>query len=672
MILQQLRMELPVKPRPFHGRGLSIDKHFDIEFANEIAHIESFNKHLYRPNTYLHKWWARRCGSTFRLILKCLVEREGQRDYYSPGGLEGKTILDPMMGGGTTLHEAIRMGASVIGADLDPIPVLQARASLSSLPLTVLEKAFASLYKKLREQLSSFYVTSCPICQQEAEAKFTLYGLKRFCNCGPVLFVDSTLLRHEPDGATVSICPHCMAIAGGKKPCSCDGLAGKPRWPLREKGAKTCPTCQSAYRDFNELPLYQRYSPVAIMGCCHDHDLFFRQPSPADRAVIERADEVRAALDFGDSNDFAVNRGPKSIDLIRHGVSSYLELFTSRQLLYLRRAIDLMPQFEPTIRLNLALLVSTSLEFNSILCGYKGGDERRPGAVRHTFSHHAYSFPHTALENNPLFPGKTSGTLQGLFHSRIRKARQWALRPKEKWIENKKGTFIELQGEVDAGIEVSDPAALHLGNRRFLLRQGSSVSLDLESNSVDYVVTDPPYFDSVQYSDLAMFFRVWLKRLLPEEAHWDYDISQSAVDPQTNGRGQYGEILGAIFSECHRVLKKDTGRLIFTFHHWNPKGWAGLTLALKKAHFILVNRYIVHSENPVSVHIAGLKALKHDAILVTAPVQTGTSRRWEIPEFIDKSDSLKFCHDCAAALGWMLNEVMIEAEIEKRWHELLA
>lgn len=30
-----------------------------------------------------------------------------------------------MMGGGTILHEAIRLGANVIGYDIDPIPVLQ-------------------------------------------------------------------------------------------------------------------------------------------------------------------------------------------------------------------------------------------------------------------------------------------------------------------------------------------------------------------------------------------------------------------------------------------------------------------------------------------------------------------------------------------------------------------
>src|SRR5438105_18761 len=89
------------------NEAVAIDTFFPEEEANELAKVESYNKHLFRPNTYLHKWWARRSGTTFRFILKQLVPQPELRDYFVPGGLEGITVLDPMMGGGTTLHEAI-------------------------------------------------------------------------------------------------------------------------------------------------------------------------------------------------------------------------------------------------------------------------------------------------------------------------------------------------------------------------------------------------------------------------------------------------------------------------------------------------------------------------------------------------------------------------------------
>ncbi|MCZ7672259.1 MAG: hypothetical protein M5U34_36610 [Chloroflexi bacterium] len=72
-------------PLPDYMTTFPIDTHFDENFADEIARLESYNKHIYRPNTYLHKWWARRCGSTFRTILKHLVLDETRQDYYAAG-----------------------------------------------------------------------------------------------------------------------------------------------------------------------------------------------------------------------------------------------------------------------------------------------------------------------------------------------------------------------------------------------------------------------------------------------------------------------------------------------------------------------------------------------------------------------------------------------------------
>jgi adenine-specific DNA methylase len=232
--------------------------------------------------------------------------------------------------------------------------------------------------------------------------------------------------------------------------------------------------------------------------------------------------------------------------------------------------------------------------------------------------------------------------------------------------------MVSIEGELDVGKEVSEYNDLIYGMRRFLLIQGSSATIPLESESVDYVVTDPPYFDSVQYSDLAAFFRVWLRRFLPEDAIWDYDLTESAVDPHTNnGNGKYAELLGSIFKECSRLLRKEHGRLIFTFHHWNPKGWTSLSLALKRAGFLLINRHIVHSENPTSVHISFQNALQHDAILILGPSEKPPDIQWNRPNKIDKTDSRKFCEDCATALGWILASTLTEEEIEHTWINLM-
>ena len=44
--------------------------------------------------------------------------------------------------------------------------------------------------------------------------------------------------------------------------------------------------------------------------------------------------------------------------------------------------------------------------------------------------------------------------------------------------------------------------------------RGSATALPYEDSSIDCVVTDPPYYDAVPYSDLSDFFYVWLKRVV--------------------------------------------------------------------------------------------------------------------------------------------------------------
>ncbi|MDX1662221.1 MAG: hypothetical protein R3272_00405 [Candidatus Promineifilaceae bacterium] len=674
-------MHRPEQPGLFGLRAggrssvLPIDRHFDVAFADEMARLESYNKHHYRPNTYMHKWWARRCGSTFRLILKHLVEDELLRDYYAPGGLEGAVILDPMMGGGTTLHEALRLGANVIGVDIDPIPVLQARATLSDVPLSRLEEGFATLQEALSARLAPLFHTACPHCQCEVPLRFMLYAARRHCACGPVLVADSTILRYEEDGATLRLCERCHAVTRDGANCACPPLPDRP--PLVPKELTGCGECGERYQENTTIPYYRRYAPLVVVAACPTHGLFYEAPRAGDLRHLEAADARRSRLALGARAGFDVPSGLKSRDLLGRGVSSFIDLFSSRQLIYLEEAIRLLPRFEPLVRLNLALLVSTSLEFNSLLCGYKGVRRgERPGAIRHTFSYHAYAFPYTALENNLLYPQKASGTLEKLFHDRIRRARKWALRPRERRL-TKKRRFSTIMGEREIGLEVADLAAFPVEKGgRFLLRQQSAASLPLPDDSVDFVVTDPPYYDSVQYSDLATFFRVWLQRLLPEGARWEYDFADSAVDPNGNGSGQYRDVLSRIFSECARVLRPAHGRLIFTFHNWKAQGWTALTLALQRAGFQLRSCYVVHSENPISVHINGLRALTHDAILVLAlPPQSSPAgiqpRSWRRPGAIDKTESARFCEDCALLLGWLLQARLPEAEVARHWEEAL-
>jgi DNA modification methylase len=647
--------------------ALSIDEYFPEHLASRLSQAEAFNKHLFRPNTYLHKWWARRCGTTFRNILKQFVSDDDRRDYYAAGGLEGKVVLDPMMGGGTTLHEAIRLGASVIGADVDPIPIAQARASLTQVPLSELRHAFDRLFALLRDELAPYFQSECPHCTRQVDVQYFMHGVRKQCRCGEIVQIDQFELRHE-SGRTLCIHPATWAISDGSNEWSAQPTGRR----LLSKGVTGCPDCGQKYRELLDEPYYARYVCFANVGTCPEHGLFMRPPGAADLVLTRKADALRMQLDFDPTGDFAVNDGVKSGDLVARNIGSYLDTFSSRQLLYLYHAIHLLQEFSGVIKLNLGLLISTSLEFNSLLCGYKGWAVNRPGAIRHVFALHAYSFPYTALENNPVNPQKSSGNLQQLFSDRIERGRNWAIAPVERRIGYDGTTQqVKIPGEYDGGVEVTDQKDLG-ASQAFWLIHGDSRRLPISDHSVDYVVTDPPYYDSVQYSDLAAYFRVWLARLLPDEINWTYDESQSAVAAKaTTADTPFMNVIAGIFQECGRVLKREAGRMVFTFHNWDPNAWAELTIGLRTAGFRLTNAYVVISENPISVHIRNLRAIKHDTILVLTLDSRMPGGRWAALKSIDTGDSETFCRQCGAGLGWLLESQLTDSEIRTTWIRLI-
>ena len=660
----QLMFNFPNVQRKFISpqADVAIDSFFPEEEADKLAQIESYNKHLFRPNTYLHKWWARRSGVTFRYILKQLSTKSELRHFYTPGGLEGLTILDPMMGGATTLHEAIRLGANVIGYDVDPIPVLQARASLTEINLQEKQAAFDLFLEKLEQKLSPYFETLCPDCSEKSDMQFLLYGLRRQTNKDEAIFLDSFTLRAETNGDRKTILDFYPSLNVTRE---------NRTWPLMDKDEVKNRGITVKNLELLDVPFADRYVPLVMVGKCKHHGQFFKAPDVRDLQNIAAAASQASRLTFPGNNGFKVPQGPKSSDLIARGVTNFFELFSHRQLLYLSEAKRSIDEAAPEHRLWLALLVSTSLQFNSMLCGYKGGDQRRPGAIRHVFSHHAYSFPCTALENNPVFKAKTSGTLCNLFEKRILKAGIWAQAPVERRWSGGRWDKVVIDGELDVGQECGTLNEFTGKTRSFMARQNDSSVLPLPDQAIDYVVTDPPYFDNVQYSDLSHFFRCWLRWFLPDQANWQYQPLLSAVAESNDNEAKFGDILTKVWQECHRVLIRPHGRLIFTYHHWRAAAWSQLTIALASARFRLMNGYVVHSENPISVHIRSLRALQHDAILVFKPCDDDDARHWEKPEKIKMDDSESFSRGCTQYLGWILDHDFDHEKIRLLWKKFI-
>ncbi|MCC5680896.1 hypothetical protein LH497_28135, partial [Klebsiella pneumoniae] len=126
------------------------------------------------------------------------------------------------------------------------------------------------------------------------------------------------------------------------------------------------------------------------------------------------------------------------------------------------------------------------------------------------FSNHIIKPERTPLENNPWgVPGKSSGAFSTLFRSRLIKAKAYLDEPFEISIDESNGKSKSKK------IVCSNPIRLSITNNwkdfvssshGALILNGDSSSLPIPDSSVDAVVTDPPYFDFVHYSELSDFF----------------------------------------------------------------------------------------------------------------------------------------------------------------------
>ncbi|MEW6621122.1 MAG: DUF1156 domain-containing protein, partial [bacterium] len=164
-------------------RPIEID--FPIEQVNEIAEREAHAKEKYRPIYFIHKWWARRLGSVFRtIVLYSLLDENAKvleddgmwravtkeelenpwRLYLKDVDLGGKIVLDSMMGGGTTVIEALRLGCKVVAQDLNPVAWFLVKKMVEPVDINLLKEGFKKLEVSIADEIKKYYRTLCPHC----------------------------------------------------------------------------------------------------------------------------------------------------------------------------------------------------------------------------------------------------------------------------------------------------------------------------------------------------------------------------------------------------------------------------------------------------------------------------------------------------------------------------
>jgi len=149
------------------------------------------------------------------------------------------------------------------------------------------------------------------------------------------------------------------------------------------------------------------------------------------------------------------------------------------------------------------------------------------------------------------------------------------------WIEeNVWYRFHQRISNLIKGKRIASERLSKSNNLSFKVFNQSSTDLRniLDGQSVDFIFTDPPYGDSIQYDELSIVWNSWLKK--------DFDSEKEVIVNRSKGKSvsDYERLLNTVFLECSRVLKKNKYMLV-TFHNKEFRVWIAILRSIKDAGF---------------------------------------------------------------------------------------
>ncbi len=584
------------------------------EFCN-VAELESWRKEINRPLYHVHKWWAQRLGSVFRAIILSTFAPAGtdvKQAFYSGVRFPGTIVFDPFMGSGTTIGEALKLGCRAVGRDINPVAYFAVKNALASHSRAEVTRQFKAIERDVAAEIQYFYRARLP---GGGEAQSLYYFWVKTLDCpdcsGTVdLFRSYIFARHAyPRNHPLAraVCPSCHEINeirydAVQVTChSCDHVYD-PRSAPANRTKATCPHCGNTFaiaetiRKQGYPPKHRLYAKLVLTA---NKEKRYLSADDFDRALYQEAANRLAAMGRGYPQG-KLRPGYNTNQAINYGYRSWRDMFNDRQLLCLRLLADRIRKIksEP-LRDLFACLFSGTLEFNNMFTSYKG---EGTGAVRHMFSHHILKPERTPLEANPWGTRKSSGAFSTLFESRIMRSIGYCENPFEITVENgnsRPATKKMFGLSESIGFPIAESFDAFDKGGRVYLSCGDSGKTDIPSDSVDAVITDPPFFDNVHYSELADFFHVWQQYMF-QPANQRSLTTRSDKEVQQTDAKAFTARLRSVWRECRRVLKRG-GLLVFSYHHSRPEGWHSIFQSLAESGFVIVSTHPIKAEMSVAM-----------------------------------------------------------------------
>jgi len=548
------------------------------------------------------------------------IERARKEILKANGGVSPK-VLDPFAGGGAIPLEALRLGCETYASDLNPVAVLIEKATLEfpqkygqptkikeMTPMGEIEREGNRLLadvkywgdwvlEEARKELGRFYPPdpdgSIPVGYIWAR---TVTCQNPGCGVEIPLMRQTWLAKKEKKKVALRMVPQGNRIEFEIVEGS--AIDSDPGQGTVSRAKVICPCCGSGLSDkevrrqFQEGRAGQRMVAV-VLHHPQKRGKTYRLATEEDMAVFQEAEQYlekkRAelweewGLDPVPDEPTPVGGGTgaeRAFSVYRYGLVTWGDLFNSRQKLALITFVEKVREayvrvldnnktetdYAKAVVVYLALSVDMTAAFTNLLARWENTSE----AIKQLYSRQALPMLWDFAEVNPL--SDSSGSF-----------------------ETGAGYYFKVMEHCSQIVSI--PANIN---------QTSSVSLPYLENSLDAVITDPPYYDNVPYSYLSDFFYVWLKRSLgdvfPELFATPLTPKSEEIVAYTHedggaegGKKRFEEMITKSFQEIHRVLKPG-GIACIVFAYKTTSAWETIINALLHSGLYLTASWPVHTE----------------------------------------------------------------------------
>jgi adenine-specific DNA methylase len=447
---------------------------------------------------------------------------------------ENDIILDPFCGGGVTVYEGLKNNRKIIGCDLNPLSIFVVKNMVKKVEDSAeLLKAFdlcEGYIEKLYKDFNRFTFENENIRTEWSEIAFVVKCF--YCNNEIVLSNDNKVKNGVYKCSNLS-CPN---LKDGVEARLCERSGIKYLFNVGHNsiGKKIV----KPFDDSDEKKLKKH--------------LNFLHSEIKDKNVEIPKDKIPLNWDRQLEDQLA-----------KKGVIHFQDLFTERNLLLNLLLLNFIQSLKKVLSQSeyelLRIAFSNLVKDNNIMSFTN--DTWQSGKPT-TWSKHAYWVPSQFCEVN----------IDDVF----RKSKQRVIST----INHNNG-FDYVPEEINSHSDFAKSGNLLLWNK-------SIVDLNLPANSVDAIITDPPYGSNVQYLELSHFWYPWNKDLYKVVPDFKLEAVSNRKKNFEGAKSMYDyeENLYKVFKKTFDVLKPEK-HMVLTFNNKNINAWMALLFSIFRAGFTL-------------------------------------------------------------------------------------